>query len=188
METVPPENKRFAALYDAHAARVYGWCLRLCGGCRPDAEDLTQETFLAAFGSLPGFQSRAKTTTWLYQIALRRFWTWRNEKSRLPLLAPPSGTASPYADLAADFDLAHSSLRRLGLHAALASLSPPLREAFLLVKAEGLTHKEAARVLGVPTGTVQSRVHEATHKLRVLLRDEDANETPLSIGNQNHAL
>lgn len=165
------ENQRFAAVYDAHAPRVYGWCLRLCAGCHVDAEDLTQETFLAAFQSLPRFQSRAKTTTWLYQIALRRFWARRNEKARLPLVPAPSDGA--YHNLPADFDLADSSLRRMGLHTALNTLSPPLREAFLLVKGEGLTHKEAARILNVPVGTVQSRVHDAVHRLRVLLAESD---------------
>ncbi len=185
-------NQRFAALYDAHAERVYGWCVRLCNGNPSDAEDLAQETFVAAFQSLPRFQSRAKTTTWLYRIALRKFWAWRETNSRVPT----GDETNPIEHLPDSVNFAGASLERLRLQTALSTLSPPLREAFLLVKAEGFTHKEAARVLNVPTGTVQSRVHDAAHKLRVLLAEPEESaitHPPVSSsaalkGNSRHAL
>jgi RNA polymerase sigma-70 factor (ECF subfamily) len=58
-----------------------------------------------------------------------------------------------------DFDLAD----------AICSLSEPMREAFLLVKGEGLTHREAAEAVGVPVGTMYFRVHSAVRQLRALL-------------------
>ena len=64
-------------------------------------------------------------------------------------------------------------VERLVLEDALGRLPVTLREAFLLVKAEGLKYREAAQVLGVPQGTVQSRVHDAVVRLRILLADDE---------------
>ncbi len=69
-----------------------------------------------------------------------------------------------------------ATLRRMTLEAALATLPSELYEAFVLVKSEGLKYREAALVLGVPQGTVQSRVHDAVQKLRVLLQEEANND------------
>ena len=59
------------------------------------------------------------------------------------------------------------------LTCALNALPPDLREAFLLVKAEGLTHREAAQILDAPLGTVQFRVHTAARRLRALLTEDE---------------
>ena len=59
------------------------------------------------------------------------------------------------------------------LETALAALPDSLREAFILVKAEGLTYREAAAALEIPQGTVQFRVHEASKRLQVLLNETD---------------
>jgi len=64
----------------------------------------------------------------------------------------------------------------LALSCALAALPPDLREAFLLVKAEGLKYREAAQVLEIPQGTVQFRVHQASRRLRVLLTEGEEND------------
>jgi RNA polymerase sigma-70 factor (ECF subfamily) len=61
---------------------------------------------------------------------------------------------------------------------AVGGLSDKLREAFLLVKAEGFTHAEAATVLRVPVGTVYFRVHSAVHQLRAVLSPGKTEESP----------
>lgn len=70
-------------------------------------------------------------------------------------------------------DHARAYIERATLEQALAELSDPLREAFLLVKVEGLKLREAADVLDIPQGTVKSRLHEAIRKLQVALTEED---------------
>ncbi|MCU1375982.1 MAG: polymerase subunit sigma [Actinomycetia bacterium] len=117
------------------------------------AEDVTQETFVRVHRALPRFDGRSRFTTWLFQVArnagidaLRA----RDRRDRLPSLAasPPS-----------------SPEERHELRAALAALTPDLREALLAVEVLGLTYLEAARMIGVPEGTVKSRVHRARERL-----------------------
>jgi len=166
-----PQHRRFAALYDEHADRVFRLCLRLCGGCQAEAEDVAQEAMVAALRSLPTFAGRAHVSTWLYAVAVR---TWRKRRERRPPdTLPLDGAAEPAAPDGID-----ARLTRLSIEAALDSLPDPLREAFVLVKAEGRTHREAAALLGLPQGTVQARVHEAARRLRGLLREEEKGDRP----------
>jgi RNA polymerase sigma-70 factor, ECF subfamily len=159
------EAGAFERLYDEYGDRVYRFCFRLCGQAA-DAEDLTQEVFIAAYQGLDRFAGRSSLATWLYRIALYR---WRGLQGAAPPTVPlelePEGTAAVP-------DPAPSRIERLSLESAIARLPESLRDAFLLVKSEGLKYREAARVLGVPQGTVQSRVHDAIVRLRVLLAEE----------------
>lgn len=130
------------------------------------AEDLTQETFLRAFVHLDGFGFRARFSTWLFQIArnlgvdaLRRR-TRRAELTRL--LSPRPDPPSP--ELPAE------------MTAALASLSPRLREALLLIDVAGLTYREAGATLNVPEGTVKSRVYHARRQLAGWFSANDAGD------------
>lgn len=123
--------------------------------------------FVAAWQGAGGFEGRASILTWLYRIALFRWHRVRAGKERG--CVSWDGTPEP-ADPHGDPGLA--TLRRITLEAALAALPDELYEAFLLVKSEGLKYREAALVLGIPRGTVQSRVHDAVQKLRVLLQEE----------------
>lgn len=167
------EQKRkrgFDRLCDEHGAGVYRFCLRLCGGCAADAEDLAQEALIAAFVGLPRFVGRSSLKTWLYRIAL---YQWRRTR-RADGSTSGAEKVMPLGDTEPTLpDLTEAHIARLSLSAAVARLPEPLREAVLLVKMEGLTYREAALVLEIPQGTVQSRVHDAMKRLRVLLSDED---------------
>ena len=157
------EAGAFEQLYAGYGDRIYRLCYRLCGHAA-DAEDLAQEVFVAAYQGLDRFAGRSPLTTWLYRIA---FFGWGR------LRAGPHRNSEPLdAELdgaAAAPDPAPGHIERLALEDALSRLPESLREAFLLVKAEGLKYREAAQVLGIPQGTVQSRVHDAVVRLRTLL-------------------
>lgn len=159
--------ERFAALYAQHGERIYRFCFRLCGR-QADAEDLTQEVFVAAFQGLTGFAERSSLATWLYKIALYR---WKRLR---PHWQPDDVSWEDAAEAAdAQSDPSRTGLHRLSLDAALAQLPDDLHDAFLLVKVEGLKYREAAHVLDVPQGTVQWRVSEAVQRLRVLLSEAE---------------
>jgi RNA polymerase sigma-70 factor (ECF subfamily) len=160
-------NARFDAVYDAHADWLFRLCLRLCGYCHAEAEDLAQEVLVAVFRSLPMFAGRARLTTWIYAVTIR---TWRKHLSRRP---PETLSLAGVEEGRAPTTSRDDPLTRISVEAALTALPDSLREAFVLVKAEGLTHKEAAHLLGVPIGTVQSRVHEAARRLRLALSEEE---------------
>lgn len=148
----------FDEIFRTYEAEIYRYCYRLCRGNHSDAEDLAQDTWLLVWHSLHQFEGRSSIKAWLYQIALRRWMQIRNVgRESVPLDGVKAAVEPGQQDL------------RLCLDAAIGRLSEAQREAFILVKAEGLTHKEAAAVLGIPQGTVQFRVHEAIRKLRIEL-------------------
>ncbi len=166
MRPRPPAD--FQAFYAQHGPRVYRFCLRLCGSI-PDAEDLTQDVFLAAFLGQARFEGRSSVLTWLYQIALN----CRRHSVRTPRPVTVSVAGSVAEDAAQSGPgLEQFVTENIALSCALSALPPDLHEAFLLVKAEGLTYREAAQVLGIPQGTVQWRVHAASRRLRALLTEE----------------
>jgi RNA polymerase sigma-70 factor, ECF subfamily len=152
----PQQSRTLTTLYDEHANAVFRFSLRLCCGNHADAEDLTQETFLGAIDSWKRFLGKSAVRTWLFRIALYR----HRAKNRRPTpeILPET--------LKATGDLANETTLKITLDNALAQLSDAQHEAFVLVKCEGMTYKEAAKLLAIPQGTVQSRVHEATCHLR----------------------
>lgn len=163
------EAGSFEALYDLYGARIYRFCYRLCRQAA-DAEDLTQEVFLAAWQGRERFERRASLTTWLYRIAV--FQRRNLFPNRGPHFLSLNEREGQQANTALVPDPALAGLERLTLETALSALPDPLREAFLLVKGEGLRYREAADVLGLPEGTVKYHVHQAVTRLQSLLAPE----------------
>ena len=157
--------ERFDALYDEYGPRIYRFCVRVCRN-RADAEDLTQEVFLAAYKGLEHFDRRSSLATWLYRIALYR---WRSLSTR----KGPQTVSLHDAAEAVSVDHAVSGLDRLVLERAMSALPQHLREAFMLVKQEQLLCREAADILKIPEGTLKSRVHAAIVRLQKLLHAEE---------------
>lgn len=160
----PDDRAAFPAFTQQYGDRIYRFCYRLCGSAS-DAEDLTQDVFLAAFQGGSRFEGRSSVQTWLYRIALN---CWHQSR-RTP--RPDTTVLEDTAQTGPGLEQAVTD--SIALTCALAALPPDLREAFLLVKAEGLKYREAAQALGIPLGTVQFRVHQASRRLRVLLTEED---------------
>ena len=171
------ERPAFDALYARHAGSLIGFALRLTGGCREDAEDLVQETFVAAFKNPSGFRGGSRVLTYLSGILLCRH---RDARRRvLPVVVRlfeesdqhpglPDGPASR---------LEARAVAGVVFEQALAKLDEPLRIAFLLVAAQGMTHKEAAALLEAPVGTIKWRVAEAARRMRATLMEME-NEEP----------
>jgi RNA polymerase sigma-70 factor (ECF subfamily) len=165
----------FDEIFVEYGDRIYRFCYRLCGHTA-DAEDLTQDVFVAAYQGLARFEGRSSVATWLYRIALYRWGRIHGGRrpETVPLDEEMVGAGYP---LGATPDLASAGVERLSMENALLALPDGLREAFLLVKAEGLKYREAAQALGVPQGTVQSRVHDAVVKLRALLAEDGGEQS-----------
>lgn len=164
------DQTAYAELYEMYAPGVYRLCYGLVLNAQ-DAEDVLQESFVYAFRTLDRFDaSRASFKTWLYTIAVSRC---RNtyRRKRLPLvdiaqmfgleIAAPEHE-SPEAENARE-------AARHAVNAALADLSPLLREAVVLRYGQGLTFREIAEVMDCPLKTAESRVRLAHEKLRSLL-------------------
>ncbi|MEJ5170186.1 MAG: sigma-70 family RNA polymerase sigma factor [Fimbriimonadales bacterium] len=154
------DRQAMAELVRGHYGSVYRFCARRVGA--EAAKDAAQETFLAAWRSIRRFQGDSSFQVWLLGIAnnvCRR-------KQRSP--APPC----PEGLWRVSSGPEESWIDRRALIDALHSLSPEHLEAVLLHEVEGLTYDEAAQVVGVPVGTMKSRLHHAFQRLRSLLQSQ----------------
>jgi RNA polymerase sigma-70 factor (ECF subfamily) len=145
-------------LYRDHAADVLGWVIRL-GGPRLDAEDVAHQVFEVALDRLPGFRGESSLRTWMYGITRRVVANARRRASLWALVSIESWTGSdpgPGPDA-----LLHASAQRKVVQRALDALNTAQREVVVLVDLEERPAAEVAELLGIPIGTVYSRVHLA---------------------------
>jgi RNA polymerase sigma-70 factor (ECF subfamily) len=145
----------FAQLVRAYQAQVWRFLRHLLGDPAL-AEDVTQETFIRVFLKLRTFHFRSKFSTWVFSVARNAGIDAIRSRQRRTRLAEGLSVFQ-----------AHPSgpERALELDLAIASLSPKLREAFLLVEVMGLRYREVAEALHIPEGTAKSRVFHAREQL-----------------------
>jgi len=138
---------------------------------REDAEDLVQETYLAAFRAWQDHRRPRKVEPWLATICLNLGRSSYRHRARRPQdvswdeMASFHGGADPEAE-------ALAALERSRVHKALWQISDEQRMAITLVDLAGFSTREAARILKVPRGTILSRLHRGRKALAVLLTDE----------------
>ena len=128
-----------------------------------EAEDAAQEAFIRAFRHIRSFRGESRFYTWLYHIVVRvcierqRRARWRAETPLDDSLAS-DGIA----------DRSSQSDTRLLVEALMKELSPVIRATLVLREVEGLEYEEIAEVLGIPVGTVRSRLNSARAQFRKL--------------------
>ncbi len=160
----------FDAFVDPHLAVLLRVARSLCRNS-DDAEDLVQDTLIRAFNGLDTFDG-AYPRAWLLTI-MRNANINRHRRQRPGLLRDASDLAgeadrrNPPAPSAEDVAAAHTPPSWLA--DALERLSTPHREVVELVDIDGLSCEEAAAALGIPAGTVMSRLHRARHGMRAHL-------------------
>jgi RNA polymerase sigma-70 factor, ECF subfamily len=162
------DRSAFGTLYDRHATRVYHLLRRLLAGNAAEAEDLMQETFVAAYSTLGSWRGEGAFGTWLCGIAFRQYANHRRHLAPLELEVLDEEIEL----VASDSDpLAHYERleRAQQIEAAIVALPALCREVFILVKVEGMPYREAAQWLDIPLGTVQSRLWRAVRLLRTAL-------------------
>lgn len=155
--------RAYEALVRLHADAVYAHTLRFFGDTHT-AEDATQEVFLKVYRTIGSFDGRAKFSTWLYRVTRNVCLDMVRSGKRTPRPVDPV-TLEPLS--IADFsdDVLFSS----ALETALRALAPEEREALGAIGLFGLSYAEAGDVLGVPEGTVKSRVFRARRSLARIL-------------------
>jgi RNA polymerase sigma factor (sigma-70 family) len=168
------EPERFAVVFDRHAPHIHRYLARQLGA--QAADDLVAETFLTAFGKRSRFdQRRQDARPWLYGIAANLAARHRHDGLRRQRLLAAAGTGDDAAGSHADrvvAGVAAAGFRRT-LAAALADLPAGDRDVLLLIAWEQLTYEEVAQALGIPVGTVRSRLNRARRRVRVALADLD---------------
>jgi len=163
------EPELFAALFDRHAPHIHRYLARRAG--RQIADDLVAETFLAAFAKRDRYDLRySDARPWLYGIATNLVGQHRRDEVRQYRIGQ-AATAEPevpgHADRVAA-DVTARAVRPL-LAQALAALPAGDRDVLLLIAWEQLTYQEVSRALGIPVGTVRSRLHRARSTVRQVL-------------------
>jgi RNA polymerase sigma-70 factor (ECF subfamily) len=155
----PEERKAvFGEIYESLRERTFALCFHLTGNSA-DAEDAFQEAFLAVYRGLRGFQGLSKLSTWVYRIAIRAAFRVKSRRRTSPRLPPSPMTVAS----AADSVIRNEETKKLSR--VLAALSADHRVILSLFALQGLSHHEVAEILGIPVGTVWSRVHLARKSL-----------------------
>ncbi|HUI41234.1 MAG TPA: RNA polymerase sigma factor [Terriglobia bacterium] len=171
------EDSAWEELLRAHNRKIYNLCYRFTGRTS-EAEDLTQEVFIKVFQTLTSYDAaQGAFATWLNRVARNHLVDHyrRTRKDRVTssiddepggFADKPSGEEQPIARL-------ESRERRELLQTGLDRLSPDMREAVILRDFQDLDYDEIAQILGVPQGTVKSRINRGRMELaRVLKRME----------------
>lgn len=174
--------EEFGAIYDAYVVEIHNYVERRLG--RDTADDLAAETFLVAFRQRGRYDlSRDNARPWLYGIATNLMKRHRRQETayyRALLRSAQAPTADPHEDRVASRVSAQHL--RPELMQALAGLSAGDRDVVLLAAFADLGRDEIAQALGIPAGTVGSRLHRARRKLRAALPasalDADSVSTP----------
>src|SRR6202011_5816836 len=157
------DQAKFAELAMEHMGSLYTAALRMTRN-PADAEDLVQETYLKAYRAFGSFQEGTNLKAWLYKILTNTFINSYRAKKRRPEQSELDDVEDLYL------------YRRLGgldadVKGALESLPEQFRMAVLLADVEGFSYKEIAEIVGVPIGTVMSRLHRGRKALQKALYD-----------------
>lgn len=181
-QAVRGDRAAFAALVKRHQGTVYRIALRILRD-EGDANDAAQEAFLKAFRNLASFDTGRPFAPWLYRIARNHTLDVARHKGRSPedleradrddedagVGAAGRDVADPEAQDALSMLEGADLKRRIG--GALEKLDPKYREVVELYHFEGLTYDEIAATLGVPIGTVMTRLFRARGRLAEALKN-----------------
>lgn len=177
-ECLRGRSAAFGELVSRYQDRLYNTVYRLLDNAE-DAQDAVQEAFINAYQSLHSFKGDSLFFTWLYRIAVNTAISFkRKHRAFLRVQTGPEGSsviepADPHEANQPGHSLEQAEEERK-LHQALARLSPEHRAVLIMKDMEGQKYEDMAEILGVPIGTIRSRLHRARLELReVLLRQEE---------------
>ena len=168
----------FALLVERHQEKIRAFLRRLLGGDDAAADDVAQDTFLAAYQKMHTFRGQAALGTWLHTIAYRQFITLTRKNKRMQVMAdvPDAGT-----------DTREATDSEIMARQLLAQLGHEDRACLTLAYSVGMSHAEIARVVDQPLGSVKARIHRAKIKLQKWMDSHDhsiqtpaGNEAPAS--------
>ncbi len=160
------DERAFSLILRAYETPVFNYVLRLVGGDRALAEDLTQEVFLRVYQGLPKFSLRSKFTTWLFQVTKNRVLDELRASERRP-------RALVALDDIAPLEVLDQPVERMeeidALWRAVEELSTDLKMALLLRDVVGLSYTEIADSLEVTLATVKWRIYKAREEVQIAL-------------------
>ncbi|HZL07317.1 MAG TPA: RNA polymerase sigma factor [Coriobacteriia bacterium] len=157
------DERAFETIVRANADAVYGHALRFFGDVSA-AEDATQEVFAKVFRSLGSFDGRSALSTWVFRVTRNVCLDMVRAGKRRPVPVDPLTLDVPSVR-----DFADDVVASRTVEAAIRTLPPEERDALGAVTLFGLSYEDASHALGVPVGTVKSRVFRARRALTAIL-------------------
>lgn len=158
----------FAELVRMHQGKLRGFLLRMTRGDSALADDLAQDSFLEAWRKIVQYRSDGTFFGWLAAIAYSRY-LMEARKRKLESLDDGEEQA---------VETESGQHARLDLERAMARLAPPQRAAITACYALGYSNEEAAKMLGIPLGTLKSHVQRGREKLQTLLQGRERKAAP----------
>ena len=165
------DAESFRAFYDDALPRVYGYFMHRCGGSVATAEDLTQETFLAAVAELKKEKRIVTPIAWIYGIARHKLLDHYRRQERIDR---PLGVASNVDELEEVLLVDDSDAARERATVALASVAASQRAALVLCYVDGYSVPEAARLLGRSIEAVESLLARGRQSFKRAYLEESA--------------
>ena len=161
------EDELMRALHNDHAGALWSYALQLTGGDRSRAEDVVQETLLRAWRHISVLEdSQGSARAWLFTVARNIVIDeWRTKRSHLEF------AVAEVPEVASQNDRTDQLLQSWVVAEAVTKLSPEHRAVLRECYYRGRPVAEAARLLGIPEGTVKSRTHYALRALRLALEE-----------------
>jgi RNA polymerase sigma-W factor len=178
-QAIEGDQKAYAEIVERYRPQIFTLIIRMVK-TREEAEDLTQETFIKAFHSLPSFNAEYAFSTWLYKIAVNNCIDYFRKKrlkttsidtpimakdGELPREFPDEGSQGPDSGLL-------DQERKSQIQSAIDNLPEKYRDAILLRHVQDKSYEEIADELHVPIGTVKVRIFRAREMLKKKLRDQ----------------
>ena len=164
------DHDAFTEIMRSHEDRVFSVCLRIMGN-RDQALDATQETFLTTFRKADQFKGNSALGTWIYRIAVNTCYDQLRKQKRRK--TDPMPEHLDPIDHTAE-DAVESAGLRPEIQQALATIPEDFRTAVVLSDIEGMALPAVAEVLGIPVGTVKSRVFRGRRLLAKELGNQSA--------------
>jgi RNA polymerase sigma-70 factor (ECF subfamily) len=170
--TIPAEPRRREFEEEAlvHLDALYGLALRLSGGDEPRAEDLVQEALLKAYRAWDSFEQGTNCRAWLMTILRNTFINqFRRQKSRPTDVEFEQVAERPHSPALFEADPEGRLFERIidaEVIAAIDELPEEFRVAVVLADIEGLSYQEVSELMGIPVGTVKSRLFRARKRLQ----------------------
>lgn len=174
------DERAFRELIDLYRDRVFNVTFRMLGN-RAEAEDISQEVFIAVFKTIDTFREESKFSTWLYRVAVNhtknriKYLARRNDRNRAEIDDNTTDSDGPglgggsVRPARPDHALAGAQMEQV-LQAAINTLDEEHRALVVLRDIEELSIEEICEITGIPDGTVKSRLHRARAALRKKLQ------------------
>lgn len=157
------DNAAFDNIVDRYERRVFAVSLRICRH-HEDARDVTQDVFVTALRSLASFRGESQLGTWFHRVAVNSALDLVRRRKRRDASSVEELTEQPSEDPGPETS-AIEGVRAREVHKGLGRLPLEARAVIVLHDLQGLDYAECAEALGVPLGTVKSRLHRARLQL-----------------------